>query len=342
MFQGKRRKKRSTARRVEIQPAIWLPEASRFGNLLESNGIRYAIFGAGALAVHKVMIRPTIDIDFVVDDYRNATALLRDQPGMAGKNLKKEKDGIQVADFYFQSGVTVQIWDNNLYSLPMNADSWMRLGGRAVPGYGLIQAISMEDLIASKVGRYTQQRAEGQYEAEKNVRDIVSAMAALPKPDYKYVIKMLKEGARRETSSNSSTIHSLDWYFVREIQVYRSVAESSGFLDRVSAFTTRVLVEARTPPIEYRLLHSLGKKNSLKRFQSDFMLDDKSLALLLKRWEPILQIDADRVVTSSKSIQKYIETLGPERLSEYAKRMVYSGKNAAGQRTKGRSAGQGI
>lgn len=327
---------------MEIQSAIWLPEASHFGNLLESNGIRYAMFGAGALAVHRVMVRPTIDIAFVVDDYKNAIALLQSQPGIVSKNLKKDKDGIQVADFYFQSGVTVQIWDNNLYSLPMSPDTWSRLSGRVVPGYDLIQTISMEDLIVSKVGRYAQQRAESKYEAEKNVRDIASTMAMLPRPDYKYVIQRLKEGARRETSSNSSTIHSLDWYFAREIEVYRSVAESLDFLDKVSEFTTTVLVEARTPPIEYWLLHSLRKKKSLKRFQSDFMLDDKSLALLLKRWEPILQIDADVVIISSKSIQKYIETLGPERLSEYAKRLVYSGKNVVGQKAKGQSADQDI
>jgi len=157
MFKGKRRKK-STARRVEIQSAIWLPEASHFGKLLESNGIRYAMFGAGALAVHRVMVRPTIDIDFVVDDYKNAIALLQNQQGIVSKNLKKDKDGIQVADFYFQSGVTVQIWDNNLYSLPMSPDSWSRLSGRVVPGYDLIQTISMEDLIVffelTKKGRY--------------------------------------------------------------------------------------------------------------------------------------------------------------------------------------------
>ena len=44
--------------RTEIDPKIWIPEASRFGNILESNGIKYAIFGAGALAIQNVMVRP--------------------------------------------------------------------------------------------------------------------------------------------------------------------------------------------------------------------------------------------------------------------------------------------
>ncbi len=141
------------------------------------------MFGAGALAVHKVMVRPTIDIDFVVHDYKKAVELLQDQPGMVDKDLEKEKDGIQVAEFHFDSGVSVQIWDNNLYSLPMIDDSWSRVIARIVPGYGPIQSIGMEDLIISKVGRYTQKKGNSQYEAEKNVRDIVSAMSTLSGPD---------------------------------------------------------------------------------------------------------------------------------------------------------------
>src|SRR5690242_8376234 len=99
--------------KVEIKPQIWLPAAKYFGDLLESNGIHYAIFGAGALAVHRVMVRPTVDIDYVVDDYQKAVDLLKKQPNKKSQNLEKERDGIQVADFYFNSGVTVQIWDNN-------------------------------------------------------------------------------------------------------------------------------------------------------------------------------------------------------------------------------------
>jgi hypothetical protein len=40
----------------------------------------------------------------------------------------------------------------------------------------------------------------------------------------------------------------------------------------------------------------------------------------------ILQVNGDNVSTSSKAIQQYVETLEPEVLSEYAKRVVYSGK----------------
>ena len=47
---------------IEINEEVWMPEASRFGNILGDNGIKYAIFGAGALAVQDVMIRPTIDM----------------------------------------------------------------------------------------------------------------------------------------------------------------------------------------------------------------------------------------------------------------------------------------
>lgn len=327
MFRGKRREKRSTASRVEVSAAIWLPEANRFGNLLASNNIRYAIFGAGALAVHNVMVRPTVDIDFVVDDYKRVIALLQDRQGIVDKNLGKEKDGIQVADFYLESGVTVQIWDNNLYSLPMTDNSWSRVTSRAIPGYDLIQAISMEDLIISKVGRYTQQRKESEYEADKNVKDVVTTIITLPRPDFKYAIQRLKEGARRETSSGSSKIHPLDWYFVREIEVYRRTAESLRYREQVGTFIATILTGGKTPSIEYWLLHSLRKGGSIRKFKVNFMLDERSLSLLLKRWQSILQITGDKVTISSGDIQNYIGTLGAEMLSEYAKRIVYSGKS---------------
>lgn len=321
-----RRKKKSDAASAEVPSKIWIPEAYRFSSLLGSNNIKYAIFGAGSLAVHNVIVRPTIDIDLVVDDYDKAVMLLNEQPGIIGKELGREKDGIQVGDFHFQTGVTVQIWDNNLYSLPMTDESWSRVAARPVPGYGLIPSISMEDLIISKVGRYTQKRSGSQYEADKNAQDVVSAMAALSRPDIKYAIKRLKEGARRERSSKASPIHPLDWYFVREIEVYRRAAESLGLLDRIQAFVSGILSHAQTRSIEYWLLHSLRKNGSIKAFQASFILDDNSVTVLLKRWGTLLEIGTDKVSTSSKTIQTYVETLEPETLSEYAKRLVYSGK----------------
>jgi hypothetical protein len=293
--------------------------------VFESGNINYAIFGAGALAVHNVMVRPTIDIDFVVNDYEKAINLLKQQPNIDSSNLEKERDGIQVADFYFKSGITVQIWDNNLYSLPMNDDSWSRIVLGQVPGYGTIRSISMEDLIVSKVGRYTQQRKDNKYEADKNVKDIVATMQTLSKPDFKYLIKRLKEGARRESISNSSKIHRLDWYFVREVHAYQGVARLLKY-DKIAKFVATVLVNSRSMQIEYELLHSLRKSSSMRKFQSDFMLDDKHLALLLYRWKTMLQIDGDDVKVSSKDIQNYVRN-SPEKLPEYGKNLAYSGKS---------------
>lgn len=108
-----RRRKKLTLPKTEVRPDIWLPSAHHFGSL-QSGKTRHAIFGAGALAIHNVMVRPTIDIDFVVDDYDGAINLLKAQPEIIFSNLQKDKDGIQVADFYFKSGITVQIWNNNL------------------------------------------------------------------------------------------------------------------------------------------------------------------------------------------------------------------------------------
>jgi len=311
-------------KRTEIDTKIWVPEASRFGNLLESNGIKYAIFGAGALAVQNVTIRPTIDIDFVVDDYNKAISLLKEQPELSSKNLEKERDGIPVADFYFKSGITVQIWDNNMYSLPMTDDSWARIVSKPVGGYDSIWSISMEDLIVSKVGRYTQQIRD-EYEANKNVRDIVATMQALAKPDFKYVIQRLAEGARRETLGKFSKIHNLNGYFVKEVEIYRKMAESFDS-EKIGKFTASVLVQSKSASMEYWMLHRLRKGKSLKQFKLDFMLDEKNYSILLDRWKSILKINGDKVTISSKQIQEYVKSLKPETLSEYAKKLIFSGK----------------
>lgn len=310
--------------RTEIDTKIWVPEASRFGNLLEYNGIKYAIFGAGALAVQNVMIRPTIDIDFVVDDYDKAISLLKEQTELDSKILEKERDGIPVADFYFKSGITVQIWDNNMYSLPMTDDSWARIVSKPVGGYDSIWSISMEDLIVSKVGRYTQQIRD-EYEANKNVRDIVATMQALVKPDFKYVIQRLSEGARRENLGKFSKIHNLNGYFVKEVEIYRKIAESFDS-EKIAKFTASVLVQSKSASMEYGMLHSLRKGKSLKQFKLDFMLDEKNYSILLDRWKSILEINGDKVTISSKQIQEYVKSLKPETRSEYAKKLIFSGK----------------
>lgn len=319
-------KRRITPPRTAVQPRIWLPSAYHFGKLLESNKVNYAIFGAGALAIHNVMIRPTIDIDFVVDNYDNAVNLLKEQPETASVNLEEDKDGIQVADFYFKSGINVQIWNNSLYSLPMNDDSWSRVVLGQVPGYGTIRYISMEDLLVSKVGRYTQQKKTSPYEADKNVQDIVSTIQVLSRPDSKYVIQRLKEGARRESPSNSSKIHSLDWYFVREVPLYLKLAKIMNNL-KISKFIANILVNSKSMQIEYYLLHNIRKMKSKSKFQDNFMLDDKNLYLLMKRWKKILKINGNKVIVSSKDIQNYVNA-NPEALPEYGKKLVYSGKKS--------------
>ncbi|GEM_PF-2772882 len=324
MLSDKQNKK--TISRTEVKPAIWLPSAYRFGRLLESDKIQYSMFGAGSLAVHNVMVRPTVDIDFVVSNYKKAVDLLKKQSGISSTNLQKEKDGIEVADFYFASGVTVQIWDNNLYSLPMTDDAWSRVTHAQIPGYGPINTICMEDLIVSKVGRYTQQVAGNKYEAEKNVKDIVASIQVLARPDFKYVVQRLKEGARRERLRHAK-IHPLDWFFVREVGAYQEMARG---LDgaKIGTFVGTVLANLRTMSAEYFLLHSLRKFKSISKFQSDFMLSDASLSALLKRWA-FLKVNGYKVSLTSRDIQHYLESLEPETLSEYAKKLVYSGKTQA-------------
>jgi len=311
--------------RVEVPSATWLPAASHYGSLLESNGVKYAIFGAGALAVHEIMVRPTIDIDFVVNEYEKTVELLKTQPDLSSTNLQKERDGIQVADFYFKSGITVQIWDNNLYSLPMTDDSWSRIVNKPVPGFNAIWCISMEDLIISKVGRYIQQVSDSQYEAEKNAKDIVVTMQVISNPDFQYILQRLMEGARREKSSKTSKIHPLDWYFVREVGIYREISES---FDRkkIGTFIANILIKSKFISTEYFLLHNIRKGNSISQFQSSFMLDEKSISTLLNRWKQILKVDGDKVSISSSGIQDYLKSLPSEKISEYSNQLIFSGK----------------
>ena len=149
--------------RREISTEIWVPEALHFGQILNSNDLKYAIFGAGALAAHNVMIRPTVDIDFVVADYDKAIAIMTEQPKIKSTNLENERDGIQVADFHFESGITVQIWNNNLYSLPMTNESWSRTTLIPIGNNSPIYSVSKEDIIVSKIGRHTQQSSMSSY-----------------------------------------------------------------------------------------------------------------------------------------------------------------------------------
>ncbi len=310
----------------ESPPQIWLPEAHRFSSILQSNAITYAIFGAGALAVHKVMQRPTQDIDFVVMEYEKTVNLLNEQPNLTNADLTKEKDGIQVADFYFDTGVSVQIWDNNLYSLPMTSDAWSRVVIRNIPGFGLVRSISMEDLIVSKVGRFMQQKAENAYEARKNVTDIIATIDVLKKPDYQYIMQRLKDGARRESSSQRSKIHTLDWYFIREIETYLEVAKDFDS-KKISKFLSTIVINIKTPSVEYHLLHTLRKVGNISKFQQSFMLDDEATSLLLKRWKSFVRVNGDNVDVNSKDIQQYIISLGPQDLPDYAKYLVHRGRS---------------
>lgn len=320
-------KNKSTTQRKNENPLQkWLPEACRFGDILGSKKIKYAIFGAGSLAAHQIITRPTIDIDFVVEDFPRAVNLIGDQPHLTSKNLQKDKDGISVADFNFNSAVSVQIWDRNLYSLPMNTHSWSKISVRTIPGYGDLWSISAEDIIVSKVGRYSQQKIQNEKEANKNILDILSTITVLQRPDYKYIIQRLKEGARRE-SSTTSPLHPLDWFFVREIEVYKEKIKGFDF-EKVSRFVSNIVILIKSREFEYYLLNSLRKVKSLKKFQQKFMLNDTSLTSLLQRWK-FIEIKNDEATLTSKDIQTQVDTLPTNTASDYYKQLLYSGKKVS-------------
>jgi hypothetical protein len=314
-------------RKNENPPSTWLPEACHFGRILESNQIKYAVFGAGALAAHKIIVRPTIDIDFVVEDFLNAVNLIGKQPDLDAKNEEQDKDGISVADFHFKSGVSVQIWNQNLYSLPMNPFSWSKTSIKNILGYGNLRSISVEDVVVSKIGRFSQQKDENEVEADKNIRDILSTITYIQRPDYKYIIQRLKDGARRESPAASSKLRSLDWFFVREVEIYQ---EKIGVFDfeKISRFVSNTMSLIKSRHVEYHLLNSLRKVGSLHKFQEKFMLNDSSLSRLLERWK-FISVTGDKVTLTAKNIQTYLAGLTPNVHSEYYKRLLYSGKKAS-------------
>lgn len=310
-------------RKKENLPKTWLPEACRFGDILGSNKIKYAIFGAGSLAAYQIITRPTIDIDFVVEDFQRAITLIGDQPYLTSKNLQEDKDGIPVADFHFNSGVSIQIWDRNLYSLPMNTLSWSRTSLRSILGYGNLWSISPEDIIVSKTGRFIQQKNQDEKEANNNILDILSTITILKRPDYRYIVQRLKEGARRE-SSTSSNLHSLDWFFAREIEVYQD--KIRGFdVERVSRFVSNLVTIIKSREFEYYLLNYLRKVKSIRKFQLKFMINDDSLSSILQRWK-FIRINNDKVTITSMDINGYLKILPTNMVSEYYKRLLYSGK----------------
>ena len=182
----------------------------------------------------------------------------------------------------------------------------------------------MEDLIVSKIGRHTQQMRD-EHEANKNANDIVTTMQAIAKPDFKYIIQRLGEGARSERIDESSEIHDLKWYFVKEIEIYRKTAE---FLDskKIGQFIASVLVQSKSATIEHSMLQSIRKGKSMKQFKLDFMLDEKNYSILLDRWKSVLEINDDKVIVSDEKIQEYVKSLKPEIVSEYAKKLISSRK----------------
>jgi len=164
-----------------------------------------------------------------------------------------------------------------------------------------------------------------EYEANKNANDIVVTMQTLAKPDFKYIIQRLGEGARSEKVDESSEIHNLKWYFVKEVEIYRKIAESYDS-EKIGKFIASVLVQSKSAIIEHDMLHSLRKGKSLKQFKSDFMLDEKNYSILLDRWKSILEINGDKVTVSDKKIQEYVKTLKPEMISEYTEKLLSARK----------------
>ncbi|ABK77513.1 hypothetical protein CENSYa_0881 [Cenarchaeum symbiosum A] len=299
-----------------LPPDVWIPAALHYGRLMESGGLRYAVFGSAAMAAHGALVRPTIDIDFVAEDYGGSVGLMKEQPGLCSSNLERDADNIQVADFHFTGGINVQIWDNNLYSLYMTDESWGRTVAGMLSDGEAISSVSIEDLIVSKAGRYVPYRFYDPKEVQKSVADVVAAMETAENPDLEYVVRRMMEGARRALPQGK--IYPIDWFFVREAESCIQLARAQGYT-RAKKFVFDVLSGLCTASSEYFLLYSLREEGSVSRFQKKFDMDDGFLQNVLGRWKDVVAIDGDVASASHASIRRYTQGLPGSKSSEYAR-----------------------
>lgn len=249
---------------------------------------------------------------------------------MSEFDITEDNDGIPVADFHFKDGIDVQIWKDNLYSLPMNKDSWARVVSKNIDN-NYLRVISIEDLIISKVGRYIQYKnANNTREAEKNIIDIIAAISYNKKYrvlDYGYMAKRLKEGARREKPTQNSKIHCLDWFFIRESISYLEFAKRKKFdINYISSIISSIILYLNTQEVNKYLLQKLYEIKDINKFKDYFMFNDTVINKFLEIWKEIVKIDDG--ISLVGDVNEFIKKL-PKCDERYKRKLVYSGKKVS-------------
>jgi len=296
-----------------VPVSVWRKSALDILSLLESNSIKCALFGAAGLGVHNIHWRSTYDIDIVVDDFDKASELLQKHKDryelIAQHDL--EHPSLNYND-KLAVGAQLQIWNNELYAIKMVNESWQRVERKYLDD-GVYPVISLEDLLASKVGRFQTMQHSMNYIANQQAEDIAGIIYAIHnKADYNYLAKRIKSGSRRQGGVGKQI--NLSWYLIQEIPEYRKKLTQKIALPEVEAdqimhdFSSKLLIRVLTTEIDEFLLNSipsLGRMSILKR---QYMLSDDVMNFYLGVWKEndLVKVSNDIVTLDEEKLDKYI------------------------------------
>ncbi|MBI5225271.1 hypothetical protein HY989_05365 [Candidatus Micrarchaeota archaeon] len=289
---------------AKIDPATWIPKLNEAKSVLEKHNVGYALFGAPAVAAHNVQIRPTKDVDIVVKDNKIEVAelLAGELKMLYAHKIKPDEDAELVIDL--PSKIFFEIWENKLYTVPMTEESWKSVRPTAM-GY----AISREDLIASKVGRYLQSNLQ----KDTDLNDIVATLLSSKDLDYSYLTRRLIGGERRE-KVGSGTAWNLSWFFIRELpEYYRALLNLSNeqkARETLTDFTSNVISRLTTKEVEHQIL-AYCKKNSttMNELQKMYFLNASVSKLLLKKWAEakVIELKDEKILVSKEKMHEYFK-----------------------------------
>ena len=259
-------------RRVPIE--TWIREAKPvIEKLTEMHGKKeatYAAFGATALGALGYT-RTTKDVDIVIKaeskSFKDvASEIARDFSFTICENEKvcmlvKEVDG-----YYF----VIELWDDFIYV--MNCDDQMWRRARVAQGLGIpMLTLSVEDMIASKLGRYFVNRRS------EDIVDISFLLKQYGIADYTYFIERIQK-IKREGKT-------IDDFLFEEIL---KISEILG-RDKTVAFHSQIAARRPYKQLLEKIMFKIAKDSKeVKEVADKAMLNAKEANQLLK----ILEIKA--------------------------------------------------
>lgn len=296
-----------------VPVSVWRKSALDILSLLESNSIKCALFGAAGLGVQNIHWRSTYDIDIVVDDFDKASELLQKHADryelIAQHDL--EHPSLNCND-KLAVGVQLQIWNNELYAIKMTNESWKLVEQKYLDD-GVYPVISLEDLLASKVGRFQTMQHSMSYIANQQAEDIARIIYVMyHKADYSYLAKRIKSGSRRQSGVGKQI--NLSWYLIQEIPEYREKLIQKIALPEVEAdqivndFSSKLLIRVLTTEIDEFLLNSIPSLGKLSVLKRQYMLSDNVMNFYLGVWKEnnLVKMNNDIPTLDKEKVNEYV------------------------------------